>query len=173
MARNSVYSPLRRALVLIIVGLALLAMVPSASHATSTEVRDGWAVLGSPYSFENLVKRVEFAASDHGIGIVTRASATIGAKRALDVDIPGNMVMGLFHPRFAVRMLAASISAGIEAPIRLYLTENDDGTTTLSYKIPSHVFAPYMDEGGAELGTLANELDELFSSLTGQAVGTN
>ena len=164
-----------RATIFFAVSLIILPILatPGPVRAAGIAPRDGWVALESSYSFENLIKRVEFAASDHGIGIVTRASATIGAKRVLDVEIPGNMVMGLFHPRFAVRMLAASVSAGIEAPIRLYLTENDDGSTTLSYKTPSHVFAPYMDEGGEELRTLSLELDELFDSLSRQAVGIN
>ena len=35
----------------------------------------------------------------------------------------------------------ASVPAGIEAPIRFYLVENADGSTTLAYKKPSMVFA--------------------------------
>ena len=44
-----------------------------------------------------------------------------------------------------------------------------NGTSTLSYKKPSHVFAPYMDEGGDALKALAAELDQLFDKLTGEA----
>ena len=42
---------------------------------------------------------------------------------------------------------------------------------TLSYKMPSCVFAPYMDEGGAALAALAAELDVLFAALTADAAG--
>ncbi|PMX56079.1 hypothetical protein C1Y13_30015, partial [Pseudomonas sp. FW305-33] len=79
-------------------------------------------------------------------GLVTSASASQGAKAA-GVDIPGNKVFGIFRNDFARRMLAASVAAGIEAPIRFYVTENPDGTATLSYKTPGAVFAPYADEG--------------------------
>lgn len=154
-----------------ILALLILVAAPLSARATSMEAREGWVAMASPYPFAELVQRVEAAAADQKIGVVTRASATLGAKRVLDMDIPGNMVIGLFHPRFAVRMLAASISAGIEAPIRVYLTENENGTTTLSYKTPSHVFAPYMDGGGAELAALASELDTLFAALAAQAAG--
>ena len=130
----------------------------------------GWVVLSSQHSFKMLASRVQSAARDQQLGIVSRASATVGAKKVLGMDIPGNMVIGLYHPRFAVRMLNASVAAGIEAPIRVYVTENNDGTATLSYKTPSAVFAPYMDEGGKELKNLATELDQLFSALTKQAV---
>ena len=126
----------------------------------------------TPHAYGVLVDRVNAAAKANKIGVVTKASATVGAKKVLNQNIPGNMVIGLYHPRFAVRMLEASIAAGIEAPIRIYLTENEDGTATLSYKKPSTVFAPYMGEGGEKLAALATELDELFARLAAQAGGT-
>ena len=67
-------------------------------------------------------------------------------------------------------MLEASIAAGIEAPIRLYLTENADGTATLSYKTPTFVFAPYMNEGGDALKELAGELDAIFAAIAEASV---
>lgn len=95
------------------------------------------------------------------MAIVTSASASQGAKAA-GIDIPGNKIFGVFRNDFARRMLAASVAAGIEAPIRFYVTEKPDGTATLSYKKPSTVFAPYADEGKDALTTLAAELDGIF-----------
>jgi uncharacterized protein (DUF302 family) len=66
-------------------------------------------------------------------------------------------------------MLAASVAAGIEAPIRLYITENEDKSATLSYKTASAVFAPYMNEGGQELRNLANELDGVLLKIAQKA----
>ena len=146
--------------------LTLLAHAHAGAEITK---RDGWVVLATPHTYKALIERVDAAAKANKIGIVTRASATAGAKKVLDKTIPGNMVVGLYHPRFAVRMLEASVQAGVEAPIRVYLTENADGTTTLSYKTPSHVFAPYMDDGGDALKALAQELDALFDKLTKEA----
>ncbi|MGI9413661.1 MAG: DUF302 domain-containing protein [Hyphomicrobiales bacterium] len=148
-----------------------ISMIVVAGTRAGTEIaeRDGWVVLATPHAYAALVKRVDQAAKANKIGIVTRASATAGAKKVLDKTIPGNMVIGLYHPRFAVRMLEASVAAGIEAPIRVYVTENADGTATLSYKTPSHVFAPYMSDGGDALKALAQELDQLFDKLTREA----
>ncbi|MEM7530479.1 MAG: DUF302 domain-containing protein, partial [Pseudomonadota bacterium] len=47
---------------------------------------------------------------------------------------------------------------------------NTDGTATLSYKTPSHVFAAYADEGGADLAALAAELDVVFAAIAATAV---
>ena len=101
------------------------------------------------------------------MGVVTRASASAGAA-GRGVKIPGNMVVGVYRNDFAVRMLEASVPAGIEAPIRFYLTENADGTATLSYRAPSVVFAPY--KGGDKLKALAGELDGIFAKIAADAV---
>ena len=154
-----------------ITGAFLLVFFTTASMAGSLGDLPGWRAVKSGHDYATLVKRVNAAAKSHKIGIVTRASATVGAMKVLHRKIPGNMVVGLYHPRFAVPMLEASIAAGIEAPIRVYITENADGTATLSYKKPSFVFAPYMKEGGEKLKNLAAELDKLFASLVDEAAG--
>ncbi len=148
---------------------AFLVVLSAGPGRADLDGRDGWVVLPTPHSYQDLIARVDQAAKANKMGVVTRASATVGAKKVLDKTIRGNMVVGLYHPRFAVRMLDASIAAGIEAPIRLYLTENEDGTATLSYKTPTHVFSPYMEQGGTELKALADELDKLFDKLAREA----
>ena len=154
----------------VLIALILAMMLGSHSAHAQLTVPDGWMALQSQHPYPKLVENVLAAAKNNKIGVVTQASATKGAKAVLNKDIAGNFVIGLYHPRFAVRMLEASIAAGIEAPIRVYVTENDDGTSTLSYKKPSFVFAPYMEEGGEALKALAGELDALFEKLTAEAV---
>lgn len=145
-----------------------IAFIPLSATA-EIAARPGWVVVPTGYDYPTLADRVLAAAKQNKIGVVSQASATVGAKAVLDKTIPGNTVIGLYHPRFAVPMLEASIAAGIEAPIRVYVTENPDGSATLSYKMPSAVFAPYMDEGGEALAMLAAELDALFATLSADA----
>ncbi len=157
---------------LAIAGVATLPAFPPAAammESSTVRPREGWVILPTRHDYRTLISRVEAAARKHRMGIVTRASATIGALKVLGKRIPGNMVMGLYHPRFAVPMLEASVAAGIEAPIRIYITENPDGTATLSYRKPSSVFAPYMAEGGDRLRRLAVKLDALFAALATDA----
>ena len=139
------------------------------TYANDLAAQKGWVSIKSTHDYPTMIKRVNAAAKVNKIGIVSRASATVGAAKVLKKKIPGNMVVGLYHPRFAVRMLQASIAAGIEAPIRVYITENTDGTATLSYKKPSTVFAPYMNTGGEKLKALATELDTLFDAVAKHA----
>ncbi len=130
-------------------------------------VPDGTRVLPTIHTFNVLVQRLQQAVADNGMGLVSQASASAGAARR-GVTIPGNYVAGVFRNDFAVRMLGASVPAGIEAPIRFYVTENADGSASLSYKTPTAVFAPY--DGGPELQALGAELDALFAKIAAQAV---
>lgn len=145
---------------------AFLAAALLAGPATAAP--EGLVTAKTPHSYETLIERLNVAVKAHEMGLVTRASATVGAKAAFDKVIPGNMVIGVYHPRFAVPMLEASIAAGIEAPIRFYITENEDGTASLTYRKPTVIFAPY-EGGGEQLKNLAKELDEVFASIAKQA----
>ncbi len=73
----------------------------------------------------------------------------------------------VFRNDFAVRLLAADPAAGFEAPIRIYLYENADGTATISYIPPSVVFAPYRH---SEVQAVARELDGIFKTIVDRSV---
>ncbi len=149
--------------------VAMFLLLPGAPAQTAEwAAPPGWSVIDTGHGYKALIARLDAAVKANKMGLVGRASATLGAKAMLKQTIPGNMVVGVYRPDFAVRMLAASLPAGIEAPIRFYITENADGTARLSYKKPSAVFAPYTD-GGAALRELAAELDTLFAKIAREA----
>jgi uncharacterized protein (DUF302 family) len=125
----------------------------------------GMMVTTTAKSFTALSRDLEAAIAANKMGLVTQASASAGASRR-GVTIPGNMVLGVYRNDFAVRMLSASVPAGIEAPLRFYVTENTDGTATLAYRRPSAVFAPY---GSADLDAMATELDTIFAQIAADA----
>jgi uncharacterized protein (DUF302 family) len=116
-----------------------------------------------------LVADTKTAVKENGLIVVTQAGPTKAAA-ARGIIIPGNLVIGAFNNDYAVRVLETSVNAMIEAPIRFYVTENADGTATLSYKTPSHVFAPYAQQGGEPLQEIAAELDEKFQAVAESAV---
>lgn len=151
----------------LLLALALLSGLSAASAGT-VKTRAGWIVSDTRQSFQVLAERLEASVKSEKMGIVTTASASDGAKAA-GIAIPGNRMFGVFRNDFARRMLSASVAAGIEAPIRIYVTENPDGTATLSYKKPSAVFAPYDAEGGAALRAIGAELDEIFAKIVERA----
>ncbi|MEM8594846.1 MAG: DUF302 domain-containing protein, partial [Pseudomonadota bacterium] len=119
--------------------------------------------------YATLLEDLRAAIKEEGMIKVTEAGPT-GAAKARGIEIPGNRVLGVFRNDFAVRTLATSTAAMIEGPIRFYVTEAPDGQGWLSYRKPTAVFAPYADEGGTALSTIAEELDTVFAAIAARAL---
>jgi len=147
--------------------LALL-LLPLPAVSGDLAPREGWRVIDTDLSHAELTERLLAAVPEEGMGVVTQAGPTAAA-RARGVDIPENRVVGVFNNVYAVRILGLSTAAMIEAPIRFYVTEDADGTATLSWKTPGFVFVPYLDEGGPDLAAAARELDEKFEAIARRA----
>ena len=145
-----------------------LTVMTGAARAENATPWPGTEIIATKHSYKDLVASLDAAVKANKMGLVTRASATVGAKAKLNKTIPGNMVVGVYRPDFAVRMLEASVPAGIEAPLRFYITENADGTATLTYRKPSAVFAPYEVKA---LDEMARELDTIFAKIAAAAAG--
>jgi len=140
---------------------ATMLAVSAPAVAENATPYPGTEVHRTSFDFDALRQRLEAAVEKNGVFVVTRASASAGASRR-GIKIPGNLVIGVYRNDFAVRMLKASVPAGIEAPLRFYVTENADGGATLTYRKPSAVFAPY---GSKNLDALAAELDAIWAKI--------
>ncbi len=136
----------------------------SASFSNDFSNLKGWVSNKTTYPYEEIYPRLKQAIKTNKMGHITTASATLGAK-GRGLKIPGNRIVGVYNNIWAVRMLKASVTAGIEAPIRFYITEDKDGMGILSYKKPSHVFAPYYDAATPDLKLMAEELDVVFAVI--------
>ena len=152
---------------LILASVFLLAFTPTVAFAQTAPALPGTHTVASSYGFDALAARLEKAIESNKMGLVAQASASRGAA-ARGVKIRGNLVLMVFRNDYAVRMLAASVPAGIEAPLRIYVTEDADGKASVTWRTPSAVFAPY---GGAELNALARELDPVFEKIVRDAAG--
>lgn len=146
----------------------LAAILMTTPVSADVAPRLGWSITPTTHSYEDLIDRVKSAVKKSGLIVVTQAGPTAAAKRR-EIDIRGNRILGVFNNDYAVRTLETSVAAMIEAPVRFYVTENEDGTATLSYKTPSHVFAPYVEEGGEDLAKIAAELDVKFTAIAKRA----
>lgn len=156
---------LARCVVFGLVAIPFLAVPAGARDcAPANETR----TLKSRFDFTTLLGRLEKSIADNGMILVAQASASRGAA-SRGVKIPGNAVVMVFRNDFAIRMLEASIAAGVEAPLRFYVVEDPDGTATLSYRAPSAVFCPYHVP---KLDEMARELDPIFERIAAQAIGS-
>ena len=149
-----------------VLALATLLLAGGLAAAADTPY-PGTRTVASKHGFDALVSRVEAAVSEQKMGLVAQASASRGAA-GRGVKIAGNAVLMVFRNDYAVRMLQASVPAGIEAPLRLYVTENADGTASVTYRTPSAVFAPYRSD---KLDAMAKELDPIFERIVRDAAG--
>ncbi len=145
-------------------GVVLAATTLSAQAATGPS---GTHTEATPYSYPILLKRLFASVKAHHMVVVAKASASRGAA-ARGVKIPGNAVIMVFRNDFAVTMLKDSVAAGIEAPIRIYVTANRNGTADITYRTPSAVFAPYHNRA---LNHLADTLDPIFAAIVRSAAG--
>ena len=156
----------------ILLGLMASVLMSGWTGATNAEISTPYAgtvIIETEYTYADLVERLINAVKSHKMGVVARASATVGAQRVLNLTIPGNQVVIVFHPRFAVPMLEASVPAGIEAPLRYYITDGSNGKATLTYRTPTSVFSPYEN---AKLNEMARELDDMFKGIAHKATAS-
>lgn len=142
-----------------------IAFWSAAAGAQPVAPPPGTHTVVSAYGFDAMVSRLEKAVEANKMGLIAEASASRGAA-ARGVKIPGNMVLMVFRNDYAVRMLAASVPAGIEAPLRLYVTEGANGKASVSWRDPSAVFAPYAN---ADIDAMARELDPVFAKIVRDA----
>lgn len=147
--------------------LILTAMVASTTDARADGYPPGLLTVTTRHDFKRLVARLETAIKDAKMIVVARASASAAAA-GRGVTIPGDAVLLVFRNDFAVRMLGAKVSAGIEAPIPIHVFETSKGTASIGYRLPSTIFKPY---DTPELNSMASELDVIFGQIINTATG--
>ncbi|MEO1102388.1 MAG: DUF302 domain-containing protein [Pseudomonadota bacterium] len=147
---------------------AALVLTPAAAFAdTVVQPPEGWSVVETDKSYDTLLADLKEAVKANKMGLVTEAGPTeVAAKRG--ETIPGNRVLGVFRNDFAVTIIRETPAAMIEAPVRIMVMEEPDGTASMSYKLPSVVFAPYTD-GGDGVADAAAQMDTIFATIVEQA----
>ena len=148
--------------------LVLLAGMAPPARAENPTPYSGMRQIETGKPFGPYVDALRDAIVANEMVLIGLACATCGAK-AIGVDIPGNRVFLFFNPHYAVRMLDASEAAGIEAPIRIYVTERPDGSAHVTYRLPSHVFGAYEVDA---LDALGRDLDAAVEKILADAAAT-
>ena len=134
--------------------------------AVTVRAQEGRITVVSTAPFARVADALERAVTEEKMGLVCHANAQRAAA-GRGVTIKGNQVLMVFRNDFAVRLLAADPAAGFEAPIRIYVYENADGTATVSYPPPSVVLAPYRHP---DVQAVARELDGIFKAIVERGV---
>jgi len=96
-----------------------------------------------------------FRTSDHGALL-----RLAGQKKKAIQYLVGN-------PLFATQMTQHDIRAGLYAPLRVLIYENDDGKTCVEYDRPSSLFGQF---GNAKVTDVATMLDRKMEQLVADAI---
>ena len=155
---------MRRSLSVLVI--ATVVSVIMAPRLAPLAAQDGRVTVTSHAPFGRVAEALERAVADEKMALVCHANAQRGAA-ARGVAIKGNQVVMVFRNDFAVRLLAADPASGFEAPLRIYLYENADGTATVSYVPPAVVFAPYRHP---DVQAVARELTPIVTAIVDRAV---
>ncbi|NQW11670.1 MAG: DUF302 domain-containing protein [Alphaproteobacteria bacterium] len=159
-----------RAFVTILAVVALIgAAVPGETRAENPAPYSGTESFDTGAPFKPFVDAMPAAIKGNSFGVIGIACANCAIQSKFKETIPGNRVFLFFRPDYARRMLKASTAAGIEAPIRLYVTETPAGTAQVTYRLPSHVFGAYEV---AELTAMGKELDTRVAAIIADATKT-
>jgi len=153
---------------LAVLACTVLALVTAAGVAPSAADDDRRVTVVTRAPFASVAEALERGIAEEKMALVCHANAQRGAA-ARGVTIRGNQVLMLFRNDLAVRLLAADPAAGFEAPLRIYVFENADGTTTVSYIPPEAVFAPYQHP---EVQAVARELAPIVRRIVDRATGS-
>ena len=68
-------------------------------------------------------------------------------------SVGGFRLLFFFHPALVIRVISADVAAMVEAPLKLVVAENPDGTVMLRMFEPATAFGRYDNAALAELGT--------------------
>lgn len=136
------------------------------ASAASVPAQDARVTAVSRAPFANVAEALERAITDQNLVLVCHADAQRGAQ-ARGVSIKGNQVMMVFRNDYALRLIKADPAAAFEAPMRIYVYENADGTATVTYVLPSVLLAPYRHP---DIRAVGDELDPLFKAIVDRAL---
>jgi uncharacterized protein (DUF302 family) len=75
--------------------------------------------------------------------------------------VPGDQILEIFRPDFAIRVWAACKPAGHDIPLRIHVYE-EEGETKVACRMPTEVFEPFSSPALTEVGT---ELDVIFNNI--------
>ena len=75
--------------------------------------------------------------------------------------VPGDQILEIFRPDFAIRVWEACKPAGHDIPLRIHVYE-EDGVTHIACRMPTEVFEPYSSPALMEVGA---ELDDIFANI--------
>lgn len=105
----------------------------------------------STLPFEDVLTRLRSAIETAGLWVLHEIDPQKVLERGGHVIDPARQIL-FFHPDLMVRLLQANQAALLEAPLKLAVLQQPDGSVTIRWFDPAAAFARYRNPVLAELG---------------------
>ncbi|HLZ65958.1 MAG TPA: DUF302 domain-containing protein [Aliidongia sp.] len=142
------------------------ALAPTRAYAEEDEPESvgpypGTVSWSTAYPLGDAVRRLEKAVRSNGLTLVQTVAS--GGRGPTSVA-----VILVSSSDYWSRILKANQLAGMEMPVRFYVTDTGNRTSAVIYRAPSSVFALY---DTPELDRIAAEMDQVFAKIVDDAIG--
>ena len=112
----------------------------------------------SKYQFTETIEALRKSIENNGLKVVSFIDARENLKK-IGVNIGGNSILEVFHPKLAMEVFQHDLKAGIVIPLRIYVYEDDERTKVIAQSA-SELFKPF-----AGLGELAKRIDSMIHAI--------
>lgn len=119
----------------------------------------------SKSNFDKTAKQLETAIKRRGMMVV----ATLDHQnmlRMVGASVGGSKTLEFGKPDMMKKVIPSTPEAGLEMPMKIYVYEEADGKTVLSYLKPSSGFAAY---GKEDLNMVGQMMDKMFEEIVAEA----
>ncbi len=137
--------------------IGLFGCGPDADDTPDTGVR----VIDSSLPPDIFRARLVAAVTDNGLQVLDGACGKCSIT-TIDVAADDTEIITVYAPDLTLRMMQAGAAAGSDAPLRFYLTRQPDGTSRLTYHLPSQALAVF---NAPDLKPVAEDLDRTFARI--------
>jgi uncharacterized protein (DUF302 family) len=152
----------------LIVTLGVAAVVTAGVARGAEIVRTEYV---SHRSFDHTIKRLEWGFGGYGITVVAQLDYPNVLRKARAQVRPARMFEVLRRP-WVKAVFDSDVAAALDIPLRIYVSQRDDGKTVVRYYRPSSVFEAYGKDSLRKLGVeLDAVLDEIVRVATGRGDG--
>jgi uncharacterized protein (DUF302 family) len=115
--------------------------------------------IDSKYGFEETVSILQKAVEENGLKVISIIDAQANLKRA-GIEIKGNKILEVFHPKLAKEVFEKDLRAGIIPPVRIYIYE-ENNSVHVAVQNASDLFSQYNGLTG-----LAQKIDEMLNNIS-------
>lgn len=117
-------------------------------------------------SVDDTIEKLKAGVDAENMRVVAHINGQANAAK-MGKTVPGDQILEIFRPDFAIRVWEACKPAGHDIPLRIHVYE-EDGTTHVACRMPTEAFEPYASPALMEVGT---ELDGIFGNILATVSG--